>query len=212
MPNRVTLHLRNIHNKIAKNDIPTFKSLYAELNRSCEDGQQALDFLNTIKRFNYPFSSNIVCKLLNISVKFNNKDVFAKVLDVTDKHITYDAQVYTSVINGLLTFSGFEDAMQVYNEMISKGITPRVNLICNLLKYSVKQDDIKNAITFFDHLLARCALPSLTTIGGYLTMCRNYRQHDQVVKLLEFHSTFGLPVGDVLANQLIVYFGSYRDR
>jgi len=138
--------------------------------------------------------------------------MFTNVLDFTDKHVPYYAQVYTSVINGLLTFSGFEDAMQVYSEMISKGITPRSNLICNLFNYSVKRDDIKNTAVLFDKLLARCILPSLTSIEELLTMCLNYRLHNQVVKLLEFHSTFNLPIGDALANQLMVYFSSYRDR
>lgn len=203
-------YLRHTHNKTADN-IPTFKSLHAELSRSCEDGHQALDVLHTMERFNYPIDSNIVCRLLSISTKFNNKDMFTTVLDLTDKHVPYYAQVYTSVINGLLTFSGFEDAMQVYSEMISKGITPRSNLICNLFNYSMKRDDIKNTAILLDKLLARCILPSLTSIEEFLTMCLNHRLHYQVVKLLEFHSTFNLPVGDALANQLMVYFSSYRD-
>ena len=214
---RVTLHpvqLRYVHNKTTEN-IPTLKSLFAEMYRLSELGcqLQVLDVLHTMERLNYPIYSNIfICRLLIMSVKFNNKDVFTKVLDLIDNHIPYDRQVYASVINGLLAFSGYEDAMKVYSEMISKGIIPHNHLVRNMFSNSVKQGDIENTIVLLNQLFARCILPSSTSMEEFLTICLNNRLHDQVIKLLKFYSTYNIPIEDTLANQLMVYFDNYRDR
>jgi len=215
--NRLTCHpnlTRFLYNKIA-DDIPTFKSLLVDLNRTAnhDDGHsKALDILRTMEKLNYPIDSNIICKLFTISAKLNNKEMFTKVLGLVDKYVPYDVQVYTAVINGLLILFGFEEALKVYDEMISKGITPRKQLIYNMFGESVKQDDMENAAVFLDQIFVQYFPLPVSSAEEFIGMCLRHRRHDQVVKILEFYSTFNLPMENTLVDQLTHYFDGYRDR
>ena len=194
---------------------PSFKQLQAELVTLCKAGQvnRALNVVHTVKQLNYPLHSNIICQLLNFATDWDSKDVFASTLDfVKDNKFIYDEQMYCTVIRGLLLFYGFGEAMEVYNEMVSKGYIPRKSLLYCLFEDCLKANNAKSACFFFEILLARSSLPPVEMLKQFIILCSNERLHEYVMKLLEYYSSLNVPLEEELLCQLKWYFEAYNKR
>ena len=132
----------------------------------------ALKTIHTAKQLNYSLHSNVICQLLNFATEWDSKHVFTAALDfLKDNEIIYDEQVYTTIIKGLLRFHGFSDAMEVYNEMISKGFIPRRNLLQLLFEDCLSRNDAKNSCVIFDSLLAQSDIPPVKLLLEFITLC-----------------------------------------
>jgi len=204
-------HLHTEHTTTAL----SLKQLQTELISLSKTGQldEALRIVQTVQQLNYPLHSNIVCQLLNFSTEWGNKDVFSTALDfISQNKLSYDEQVYTSVIKGLSVFYGFTEAMQVYSEMIDEGLTPRRNLLYHLFGDCLKRNDAKNSCFFFDCLLARSILPPVQLTIEFITLCLNEGLHNYVMKLLEYYSSLNVPLDEELVHHLKWYFEAYNER
>ena len=195
--------------------VPSFKQLQAELVTLCKAGQvnRALNVVHAIKQLNYPLHSNIICQLLNFATDWDDKDVFASTLDfIGVNKFIYDEQMYCTVIRGLLSFYGFSEAMEVYNEMVSKGYIPRKNLLYCLFEDCLKMNDAKSACFFFEILLARSSLPPVEMLKQFIILCSNEKLHEYIMKLLEYYSSLNVPLEEELLYQLKWYFEDYNKR
>lgn len=195
--------------------MPSLKQLQNELISFSKSGQldEALKLIHTVKQLNYPIHSNVICQLLNFATHWGNKDVFTTALDfVSDNKISHDEQVYTTIIRGLLTFNGFHDAIEVYSDMIHKGLVPRRNLLYQLFEDCLNRNDIENLCFFFDYLLTQSILPPVQLLTRFIVLCSNEGLHDRVMKLLEYYSTLNVPLEEELVHQLKWYFESYNRR
>ena len=133
-------------------------------------------------------------------------------MNYIDKYgIPYDVQLYTVKIVGNLKFYGFEKSMAVYGEMISKGFSPRTELLNLLLEDCLQRNDTKNSIFFYDLYLQKSILPPVHLILKFITMCLNEKLHDCVMKLLHFYAMQNVPLDEDLVHQLKWYFDNSVD-
>lgn len=200
-------HLQSHHTN--SNTIPSLKHLQTDLISLAKSGhiEEALKIVHTVKQLGYPLHSNTVCQLLNFSTKWDNKSVFTATLDfINDNKITYDEQLYTTIIRGLLRFYQFPDAMEAYSEMTSKGFMPRRNLLSDLFEDCLKRNNAKNSCFFFDSLLACSFLPPVQLLLEFIVLCLKEELHDYVMKLLEYYSSLNIPLEEELVHQLKWYY------
>lgn len=95
--------------------------------------------------------------------------------------------------------------------MISKGFSPRIELLNLLLEDCLQRNDTKNSIFFYDLYLQKSILPPVHLIVKFITMCLNEKLHDCVMKLLHFYAMQNVPLDEDLVHQLKWYFDNSVD-
>lgn len=167
-----------------------------------------------MKNLKHPIHSNLYCALLNHATNHRKENVFSIVLkDINEYGISYDVQLYTVKIVGSLKFYGFEKAMIIYDEMISKRFSPRMELLNLLFEDCLQRNDIKNSIFFYNMYLEQSTLPPVYLIVKFITMCLNEKLHSCVMKLLQFYASQNIPLDENLVQHLKWYFDNiYNER
>ena len=178
----------------------------------CGEFDKALKYLSTLRDLKYPIQSNTYCALLSHATNHCKEDVFNTVLNyINEYNVSYDVQLYTVKIVGNLKFYGFEKAMIVYDEMISRGFSPRTELVNLLFEDCLQRNDTKNSILFCNLCFLQSTLPPVHLIVKFITMCLNNGLHDCLMKLLQFYAVQNIPLDEELVHHLKWYFDSSRD-
>lgn len=204
----------NFAASITATDTSSPAKLQYELITLSKSGEfdKALNILNTLRSLNHPIHSNIYCALLSHATSHHKGSVFNTILNCIAKYdVSYDVQLYTVKIVGNLKFYGFEKAMMVYNEMISKGFDPRIELLNLLFEDCLQRNDTKNSIFFYNLYLQQSILPPMHLIKKFIKMCSDENFHDCIMTLLQFYTTQNIPLDEDLVHQLKWYFDSRLD-
>lgn len=210
-------HINTKSNRFAAKDAtttngtPSQAKLQYELISSskCGEFDKALKHLSTLRDLKYPIQSNTYCALLSHATGYHKEDVFNTVLKCISKYsVSYDVQLYTVKIIGNLKFYGFEEAMIIYDEMISRGFSPRTELLNLLFEDCLQRNDIKNAISFCYLYFSQSVIPPVNLVVKFITLCLNEGLHDCVMKLLQFYAAQNISLDEDLVHHLKWYFDS----
>ena len=182
------------------------------ISSKCGEFERALKILSTLRDLKHPIHSNIYCALLNHATKHHKEDVFNTVLDhISEYDIPYDVQLYTVKVVGNLKLHGFEKAMRIFDEMVTKGFTARIELLNLLFQDCLERNDTKNCIFFYDRYLQQSVLPPVHLLVKFITVCWNEGLHHCVMKLLQFYAMQNIPLDENLVHHLKWYFDNGYD-
>ena len=161
----------------------------------------------------YTVNPNIYCSLLNYATEYQDVDAFSTVLSyVNEQNVPHDVQLYTAIITGILTFHGYDEAMKVYDKMISEGFALREDLLNILFKNRMDNGDIKNTMMYIDVYLEQSTLPTLHLIKKFISFCLDKQLREGVIKLLQYYSSLYEPLEEDLVHHLKYYYDECVNR